>query len=90
MALTEAQSFEVSTRNPAIVVELHKYTKLAGDTSGTITRTKGRKIRRIVAKSDAGSTAAIAAGLTTVSLTGLATTGNESLIGFVAVEVERI
>jgi hypothetical protein len=89
MAFATTFSFEVQTRNPAIVVEVHEYTKDAGDATGTITKRKGRKIREILAKSDAAATAAIS-NKTAVALTGLAASGSDSLSGFVAIEVERI
>lgn len=88
MALSATKLFEIQTRNPAIVVEVHTYTKLAADTTGTVTRSKGRKIRRILGNSD--GTAAIAASGISVNLSGLATSSTHSLNGMVAIEVERI
>jgi hypothetical protein len=89
MAFASALSFSIRTKNPGIFLELHRYTKDAGDASGTVTRTKGRKIRRILKKSDATATATIT-NKTQVSFTGLAAAGSDSLSGFVLLEVERI
>ncbi len=70
MSFTPSKIFETTGRVPGLVIEVWKYIKTAGQTTGTITREKGRKIRRVVSKSDSGATAALTS-LTTVGLTGL-------------------
>jgi hypothetical protein len=86
MALVATKLFEISTRKPSIIIEVFGYVKLAADATGSLTRTKGRKIRRVVGNSN--GTAVISGN--NVNLSGLSTASTHSLNGMVAIEVERI
>lgn len=93
MALSATKLAEQQTRNPAVVLEIFKYTKLTGDATGSITCSKCRRIRRVVAKTDTPATATINSSnrkqLDLASLDTSAGDGND-LVGAVVIEVERI
>lgn len=93
MAFSSTKLAEVQTRNPAVVLEIFKYTKASADASGTITCSKCRKIRRVVTKTDSGATAAInSSNQRQLNLTTLDTSAGDGndLVGAVVIEVERI
>jgi hypothetical protein len=93
MAFASTKLAEKATKNPAIVLEIFKYTKANADASGTITCSRCRRIRQVVAKTDTGATATInSSNRKQLNLTTLDTTvgdGND-LVGAVVIEVERI
>ena len=93
MALSATKLAEQQTRNPAIVLEIFKYTKLNADATGTVTCSKCRRIRRVVAKTDSGATATInSSNRRQLDLTTLDTTAGDGndLVGSIVIEVERI
>lgn len=93
MAFASTKLKEVQTRNPAIVLEIFKYTKANADASGTITCSKCRKIRKVVTKTDVPAVATInTSNRKQVNLTSLDTTAGDGndLVGAVVIEVERI
>lgn len=93
MAFSATKVAEVQTRNPAIVLEIFKYTKANADASGTITCSRCRKIREVTVKTDTGATAAVnASNQRQLDLTTLDTSAGDGndLVGMVVIEVERI